>query len=122
MIANMLKSLITHGRIETTLAKAKELQRHADKIITLAKKDTLASKRVASAQLMVRYNSLTSKEARLAKTGNLSAYNDDRKVLNILFGELITRFVDRQGGYTRIIKKGNRAGDNAPLGYLEYLS
>ncbi len=58
MIANMLKSLIHHGRIKTTITKAKELRRHADKLITLAKENTLASRRQAIADLMIRFNKL----------------------------------------------------------------
>ncbi len=122
MIANMLKSLIEHERIETTVTKAKELRRHADKMITLAKKNTLASRRQAIAQLMISYNPLTSKEARLAKAGKEEAYNGDRKVIKKLFESLSGRFATRNGGYTRIIQTENRVGDNAPKCYLEYLS
>ena len=66
-MANMLKSLIEHERIETTVRKAKELRRHADQMITLAKKNTLASRRHAIAELMIAFNALTSKEARAIK-------------------------------------------------------
>ena len=122
MIANMLKSLIEHGRIETTERKAKELRRHADHMITLAKQNTLASRRKAIAELMITYNVLTSKEAKAAKSGNLEAYNGDRKVIGKLFNELGPRFIERQGGYTRIIKKTFRVGDNAPLCLIEYIA
>lgn len=122
MIANMLKSLITNGRIETSVAKAKELRRHADKMITLAKKDTLAARREAISKLMVRYNKLTPKEAREAKNGNTEAYNDDRFVIDRLFAELGKRFTARNGGYTRIIKSRQRRGDAAELCYIEYLA
>ncbi|MBI5345610.1 MAG: 50S ribosomal protein L17 [Chlamydiae bacterium] len=122
MIANMLKSLIEHGRIETTITKAKELRRHADRLITLAKKNTLASKRAVQSKLKVHYNKLSSKEARAAKAGNVSSYNTDRIVVDKLFGELKTRFEARNGGYTRIIKKQHRVGDNAPVCYIEYLA
>jgi len=123
MIANMLKSLIEHGRIETTERKAKELRRHADRMVTLAKKNTLASRRLAIAELMITYNVLTSKESRLAKGGKTDAvYNTDRKVVGKLFGELATRFAARNGGYTRIIKKDDRIGDNAPTCFIEYLA
>src|SRR5271157_2254452 len=88
MIANMLKSLIEHERIETTVTKAKELRRHADRMITLAKKNTLASRRLAIARLMISYNALTPKEARAAKAGDLSSYNTDRKVVGKLFDNL----------------------------------
>ena len=121
MIANMLKSLISHGRIETTERKAKELRRHADHMITLAKKGTLASRRQAIAELMITYNPLTSKEAKAAKAGNLEAYNTDRTVIGKLFNELGPRFEKREGGYTRIIKKDFRVGDSAPSCLIEYL-
>lgn len=122
LMANMLKALIQHGRIETTERKAKQLRRHADKMITLAKKNTLASRRKAIAELMIRYNVLTSKDARAAKAGNKQAYNADRTLIGKLFGELGPRFVDRPGGFTRIIKKDYRQGDNAPTCYIEFLS
>jgi large subunit ribosomal protein L17 len=122
MIANMLKALIEHGRIETTERKAKELRRHADKMVTLAKKNSLDSRRRAVAELMISFNSLTPKEARAAKSGKTQAYNSDRLIMGKLFGELATRFVGRNGGYTRIIKKNARIGDNAPICIIEFLS
>jgi len=121
LIANMLKSLIEHGRIETTVAKAKELRRHADKMVTLAKKGTMASKRIATARMMVRYNALTSKEARKAKSGDLSVYNADRTIIKTLFDDLAIRFIDREGGYTRIIRSGPRFGDNAQKCFIEFV-
>ncbi len=124
LLANMLKSLVEHGRIETTVTKAKELRRHADRLVTLAKKDTLASRRQAIAKMMIRYNTLTPKQARDLKSNpeNTEACNGDRKVMGVLFGELATRFATREGGYTRIIKKGQRVGDNAKTCYIEYLA
>jgi large subunit ribosomal protein L17 len=121
MIANMLKALIEHGRIETTERKAKELRRHADHMVTLAKKNTLSSRRRAVAELMIAYNALTSKEARAVKAGKADFHNTDRKVIGKLFGELAQRFATRNGGFTRIIKKDFRIGDNAPSVYIEYL-
>ncbi len=122
MIANMLKSLIEHERIETTVVKAKELRRHADKMITLAKKNTLSSRRKAVADLMIRYNSLSPKQARSAKTKKEEVYNIDRQVIGKLFGPLSQRFAERKGGYTRIIPLGARGGDNAPICILEFLA
>jgi large subunit ribosomal protein L17 len=123
MFANMLKSLIQEGRIVTTPAKAKELRRFADQMITLAKKNTLHSRRRAIQELMIRFNTLTPKEARAAKAGDTSAYNGDRLVIQKLFGELGPRFAARQGGYTRIIKLGEkRVGDNASQCIIEYLA
>ncbi len=121
MIANMLKSLIEHGRIETTVRKAKELRRHADHMITLAKENTLSSRRKAIAEMMIRYNPITTKEAREVKKGDKSSFNGDRLVVGILFGDLSTRFATRNGGYTRIIKKDQRMGDNAPTCFIEFL-
>ena len=122
LIANMLKSLIEHGRILTTERKAKELRRHADHMVTLAKENTLASRRRAIAELMITYNALTTKEARAAKAGKTTGHNGDRKVINKLFSELGPRFATRNGGYTRIIKSDFRVGDNAPSCYIEYLA
>ena len=121
LIANMLKSLIEHGRIETTVVKAKELRRHADKMITLAKKNTLATKRLAKGRLMLSYNPLTPKEVKAVKGGDLSAYNTDRKILGKLFGELGQRFTERNGGYTRIIRLDTQKGDNAQKCFIEFV-
>jgi large subunit ribosomal protein L17 len=121
MIANMLKSLIENERICTTVVKAKELRRHADRMITLAKKNTLASKRNAISALKIGFNPLTSKEARAAKKGDKSVYSRDRIVIGKLFGELRERFQGRNGGYTRIIRAGDRIGDSAPTCYIEYI-
>ncbi|HSW87351.1 MAG TPA: 50S ribosomal protein L17 [Rhabdochlamydiaceae bacterium] len=122
LIANMLKALIEHERIETTVTKAKELRRHADRMITLAKKNTLASRRQAIAQLMITFNHLTSKEAKKVKSGNKEYLNSDRQIISKLFGDLSLRFAARNGGYTRIIKKNERIGDNAPACFIEYVS
>lgn len=120
--ANMVKALIEHERIVTTETKAKSLRSYADKMITLAKKNSLASRRQAIGQLMVQFNALTPKEARLAKKGDTSSYNGDRKVIQKLFGELGPRFEKRNGGYTRIIKTpSKRKGDGAPKCIIEYL-
>ena len=92
------------------------------RLITLAKKNTLASRREAIAWLMVRFNSLSPKEARAAKQGDTSAYNNDRKVIEKLFNVLGPRFQSRQGGYTRILKlPDHRAGDNTQTCLLSYL-
>lgn len=123
LIANMLKSLIEHERIVTTEAKAKHLRSHADKMVTLAKENTLASRRAAISYLKVRFNPLTAKEARAAKGGDISVYNADRKVVKKLFEDLGPRFSARQGGYTRVIKTAsNRPGDNSTKCLIEYLA
>lgn len=122
MFANMLKSLIANERIETTVPKAKALRRYADRMVTLAKKNTLASRREAISQMMIRYNTLTDKEARAARNGDTGSYNTDRVVIDKLFSQLGTRFASRNGGYTRIIKSRRRVGDNAQTCIIEYLS
>ena len=122
MMANMLKALIHHGRIETTVPKAKELRRYADKMVTLAKKNSLASRRQAIAELMIRFNTLTPKQARAAKEGDISSYNVDRQVIGQLFDDLGPRFAERNGGYTRIVRTDRRAGDNAEKCVIEFLA
>lgn len=122
LFANMLKSLIVHERMETTLPKAKLLRRYAERMITLAKKNTLASRRRAIAQLMIRFNPLTARQARAAKEGDKSSYNDDRVVIGKLFEELGTRFSSRDGGYTRITRNRKRVGDNSQTCIIEYLA
>lgn len=122
MFANMLKSLIDNERIETTLPKAKALRSYADRMITLAKKQTLAARRQAIGQMMIRFNTLTDKEERAVKQGDTSAYNTDRRVIDKLFSTLGPRFATRNGGYTRITKSRRRVGDNAQTCVIEYLS
>lgn len=123
MVANMLKSLIVKGRIQTTVAKAKHLRRFADKMVTLGKKpNKLAAIREVKAYLQLRYNSLTPPEARAAREGDESAFNDDRRVLKRLLEEIVPTFAERQGGYTRIIRTGKRVGDNADMCVLEFVS
>ena len=97
MLRNMAASLFTHEVIRTTLPKAKELRRVAEPLITLSKQDSLAHRRLAFDRLR------------------------DRQVVTKLFGELGPRFQARPGGYLRILKCGFRAGDNAPLAYVELM-
>ena len=95
MFRNMTTSLVEHEIIKTTLIKAKELRSVAEPVITLAKKDSVANRRLA-------FNRTRSK----ATVGKL-------------FTELGPRYVDRPGGYIRILKCGERAGDKAPMAYVE---
>jgi large subunit ribosomal protein L17 len=97
MFNNMVSSLIEHERITTTVPKAKEAKRITEKLITLAKKNTLHSRRLAARQVK------------------------DEKILSKLFSEYPNRFKDRNGGYTRIVKLSHRAGDCADLGVLEMI-
>ncbi len=95
MLQNMMNSLIEHEVIKTTVPKAKELRRVIEPLITLAKKDTVANKRLAFSRLRNRDNVVK------------------------LFGELGPRYQARPGGYTRILKMGFRVGDNAPMALVE---
>ncbi len=95
MLQNMMNSLIEHEVIKTTLPKAKELRRVIEPMITLAKKPTLANKRLAFDRLR------------------------DRNSVVKLFADLGPRFNTRPGGYTRILKMGFRVGDNAPMALVE---
>ncbi len=95
MLRNMMNSLLQHEAIKTTLPKAKELRRVVEPMITLAKEPTLANKRLA-------FNRLR-----------------DRDMVVKLFNELGPRYKTRPGGYTRILKMGFRAGDNAPMAFVE---
>lgn len=123
MFANMLKSLVDKERIVTSPAKAKALRSFADKLITMAKENTLASRRRAIGTLMIQFNELSPKEQRAAKNGDTSSYNTDRRIIQKLFSELGPRFAIRKGGYTRILRLAERrVGDNAEKCIIEYLS
>jgi len=95
MFRNMTASLVEHELIKTTLPKAKELRRVAEPLITLSKNDSVANRRLA-----------------------LSRLRDDAAVAK-LFDELGPRYSERPGGYLRILKCGFRAGDNAPMAFVE---
>ncbi|CAA0080333.1 50S ribosomal protein L17 [BD1-7 clade bacterium] len=95
MFQNMTCSLVEHELIKTTLPKAKELRRYAEPLITLSKVDSVANRRLAFARLR------------------------DKETVGKLFNELGPRYESRPGGYLRIMKAGFRAGDNAPMAYVE---
>ena len=95
MFSNMAASLIKHELIRTTLPKAKELRRVAEPLITIGKVDGVANRRLAMSRLR------------------------DKEAVGKLFVELGPRYQERPGGYLRILKCGFRAGDNAPMAYVE---
>jgi large subunit ribosomal protein L17 len=95
MFRNMAGSLFRHELIKTTLPKAKELRRVAEPLITLAKEDSVHKRRIAFARLR------------------------DKAAVGKLFSELGPRYQERPGGYLRILKCGYRAGDAAPMAYVE---
>jgi large subunit ribosomal protein L17 len=95
MIRNLVTALLKNERIRTTRAKARETRRYAEKMITMAKKDTLAAKRKAL------------------------GFIREREVVNKLFKTLIYRYAQRSGGYTRVLKLGPRPGDAAEMVFLD---
>ncbi len=97
LVRNMVTSLLKHERIKTTKVRAREVRRYAEKIITIAKKETLAAKR------------------------RVLGFVREREVANKLFKTLIYRYAERKGGYTRILKLGHRMGDGAEMVFLELL-
>ena len=110
MRRNLVASLFEHETISTTLEKAKEVKSFAEKLITLAKKGTLQSRRRAIALLGNR-NIVSNEDGKVVKTGT---------VIGKLFSELGPRYLDRQGGYTRIIRLSlRRLGDNSKLVLLQ---
>ena len=95
VLRNMATSLFRHGRIETTTAKAKELRPFAEKLVTLAKRGDLHSRRLAARKIA------------------------DREVLGQLFDQIGPRYMERPGGYTRVLKVGYRRGDAAEMSLIE---
>ncbi len=103
LLRDLVTDIIIHERITTTEAKAKELKKLADKMITLAKEDTLATRRQA------------------AETVRFEDVKEGQNALQKLFSELGPRYKDRNGGYTRIIKTIPRRGDAAPMAIIEFV-
>ncbi|MCB5246504.1 MAG: 50S ribosomal protein L17 [Candidatus Cloacimonetes bacterium] len=97
MICNLVKSMIEHGQITTTLAKAKELRGFVERVVTYGKNDTVHSRRLAYSIL-----------------GN-------RTLVKKLFTEIAPAFAGRQGGYTRVVKAGFRRGDSAPMAIIQFV-
>jgi len=97
MFRNMAASLMEHESITTTLPKAKELRRVVEPLITLSKEDSVSKRRLAFARLR------------------------NKQAVGKLFSDLGPRFSQRPGGYTRILKCGNRPGDNAPMAIIEFV-
>lgn len=103
MLRDLVTALIIHERIETTLVKAKELKRLADKMVTLGKKNTLASRRKA------------------AQTIRFLDADNDKNALQKLFDDIAPRYQERQGGYTRVFKLGPRRGDSTEMAIIEFV-
>ena len=103
LLRDLVTDLILNGSIQTTLAKAKELKRLADKMVTLGKKNTLASRRQAAE--LIRFE--TDEEGKYA--------------LQKLFDEIAPKFANRNGGYTRVLKLGPRRGDATEMALIEFV-
>ena len=103
LLRDLITDLILNGQIETTVAKAKELKRIADKMVTLGKTNTLHSRRQAAA--FIRFEK--------DEEGNYA--------IQKLFNEIAPKFASRNGGYTRIIKTGYRRGDAAPMAIISWV-
>ena len=95
MLANMASSLILHKKINTTVAKAKALKKYLEPLLTKSKTDSTHSRRI------------------------VFGYLQDKEAVKLLFGEIAPKIMDRPGGYTRILKTGNRLGDNADMCLIE---
>lgn len=108
LLMNQAASLILHGRIKTTVIKAKALRPYVEKLVTTARNDTLTNRRTVYAKLHV--NDKASSRAIGEKT-----------VVQKLFEDVAPRFKDRPGGYTRIVKIGHRPGDAAEMAYIEFV-
>ena len=117
LLKNLVTSLMVHGRIRTTVARAKELRKVADRIITL-------SRRITPADLAA----LSGDELTLARARRVHAVRmarrwiDDRVILEKIFSEYSTRFATRPGGYTRILRLGVRPGDQAAMALIELVT
>ncbi len=103
LLRDLVSQLVIHERIETTHKKAKELARLMDKVITLGKKDTLESRR------------------RVARTVRFLDTDEEKNALQKLFEDIAPRYKDRDGGYTRIMKKGPRRGDSTEMAIIEFV-
>lgn len=103
MLRNVVTELIVHGRVEVTLATAKELVGLADEMVTLAKRGDLHARRQAAAVVRDVYANAEKTQTALQK----------------LFDEVAPKYTERKGGYARILKTGNRRGDNAPMAIVE---
>ncbi|EHN59159.1 50S ribosomal protein L17 [Oenococcus kitaharae] len=113
LLRDLTTNLILNGRIQTTEARAKEVRRQAEKMITLGKRGDLAARRLAAAYLRDVEDE--------NKIKNATSAEDvvEQKAVKTLFGDVAPRFQSRNGGYTRIYKLGQRRGDAAPMALLE---
>ena len=112
LIRDLITDLIINEHIETTLPKAKELQKLADRMVTLGKKGDLAARRQAAK--LIRFEKVVT----IDEEGNVEK---GQYAIQKLFSEIAPKFVDRKGGYTRVLKTGPRRGDSAPMAIIEFV-
>ena len=113
LIRDLITDLIINGRIETTLCTAKELQRLADKMVTLGKKGDLAAVRQAAKLIRFEMATEVNEDGEVVK---------EQYAIQKLFKEIAPKFSDRNGGYTRVLKTGPRRGDSAPMALIEFVA
>lgn len=111
LLRDLITDLIINEKLETTLYKAKELQKLADKMITLGKKGDLAARRQAAK--LVRFEMATE----VAEDGSTK----EQYAIQKLFSDIAPKFKERNGGYTRVLKTGPRRGDAAPMAIIEFV-
>lgn len=121
MLANMVCSLIKKRRVTTTLAKAKAAKPVAEKMITLGKKNTVHARRLAAARLKTSARTFFRGKPTLKGKEVRERWREEEDVVHILFDKIAPGFTNRAGGYTRIIKLGQRRGDAAQLAILEWV-
>lgn len=112
LIRDLITDLIINGSIETTLTKAKTLQKLADKMVTLGKQGDLAARRQAAE--LIRFE----KAVEVNEDGEVVK---EQYAIQKLFSEIAPKFADRNGGYTRVIKTGPRRGDAAPMAIIAFV-
>ena len=105
---NLAGALITHGRIKTTEAKAKSLRPYVERLVTRARVDSVHNRRIVAKSLRMHDKASTKSVG-------------EKSIMQRLFEDIAPRFVDRPGGYTRIVKLGSRPGDAAPVVFIEWV-
>jgi len=114
MFRNMVTSLMLHGQIRTTLPRAKELRKFAEKVITMGKKAPSAD----AIDALAGDEQATARASRVHYIRRARRWVNDSDALNKVFGEYAARFEERSGGYTTIVKAGRRPGDNAAMAII----
>jgi len=115
MFRNMVTSILRHEQVRTTEAKAKEVRRFVERVVTLGKN----APSVAAIEALPAEEQQEARAARVHAIRRARLWVNDVEVLRKVFGEYADRYQDRAGGYTRVIKAGVRAGDNAPMAVIE---